>query len=62
MSGLLQNMEEVDFIIRQVHKLASLIKAGQIVDAWREVNKLLSYFEDIKQNIIKNAAKKVENA
>jgi len=52
MSNLLQNINELDYLIRQLQKLASRIRAGENVDAWRECNGLMAYVNRAKQDLI----------
>jgi len=58
MKSLLDDVNELDFLIRQLSKLASRIRSGEIVDAWRECNGLISYVNRVKQDLIKNSEKK----
>ena len=55
MSGLLHDVNELDNLIRQLHKLASRIRSGENVDAWRECNGIIAMVTTEKQNLLKNA-------
>ena len=61
MKSLLENVKEIDLIIRQLNKMASRIRAGQTVDAYRECNRLSAHMEQHKQTIIKERQDKVED-
>ena len=41
MKGLLEQVNALDHLIRSLHKIDSKLRAGQIIDAWREVNRLI---------------------
>ena len=58
MKSLLQNVNELDFVIRQLQKLASRIRSGENVDAWRECQKLIAYVTTAKQDLIKDSENK----
>ena len=55
MRNLLQNVNELDYLIRQLQKLASRIRSGENVDGWRECNGLISYVMKVKEDLIKSA-------
>lgn len=57
MKSLLNDVNELDYLIRQLQKLASRIRSGEIVDAWRECNGLIAYVNKAKQDLIKDAEK-----
>jgi hypothetical protein len=54
MKNLLQNVNELDYLIRQLQKLASRIRSGENVDGWRECNGLISYVMKAKEDLIKS--------
>lgn len=54
MSKLLENVEEVDFLIRQLQKIESKMQVGHFIPAYREVCRIISYLIKAKQDIIKN--------
>ena len=58
MKNLLNNVNELDYLIRQLQKLASRIRSGEIIDAWRELNGLISYVNKAKQDLIKEVENK----
>jgi hypothetical protein len=58
MKSLLNNVNELDYLIRQLQKLASRIRSGEIIDAWRELNGLISYVNKAKQDLIKEVENK----
>ena len=58
MKSLLQNVNELDYIIRQLHKLSSRIRSGENVDAYRECNGLIAYVTKGKEELIDGSEKK----
>ena len=58
MKSLLNEVNELDYLIRQLQKLASRIRSGEIVDAWRECNGLIAYVNKAKQDLIKEVENK----
>jgi len=58
MKNLLDDVNELDTLIRQLQKLASRIRSGEIVDAWRECNGLIAHVTKAKQDLIRNSEKK----
>ena len=58
MKSLLNNVNELDYLIRQLQKLASRIRSGEIIDAWRELNGLIGYVNKAKQDLIKEVENK----
>ena len=49
---LTNQVEVVDKIIRQIHKIDSKMLSGQFIPAYRDIRSLLSFFEMHKKNII----------
>ena len=58
MKSLLEQVKELDQVIRQLHKLASRMKAGQIVDAHRECHSLIGSLQKDREDLIASAEKK----
>ena len=54
MKTLLEQTNELDYIIRQLRKMDSRMKAGQFIDAWRELNRIIAALERSKQDLIKH--------
>ena len=54
MKSLLEQTSEVDYLIRQLRKMESRMKAGQFIDAWRELNRVIAALERSKEALIKN--------
>jgi len=52
MKSLLEQVKELDRIVRQLHKLASRMKAGQIVDAHRECHNLIGSLQKNREDLI----------
>lgn len=61
MKSLLDDVNELDFLIRQLSKLASRIRSGENVDGWRECNGLISHIVKAKQDLIKSSEKEDAN-
>ena len=61
MKSLLEQVKELDRIIRQLQKLSSRMKVGQVVDAHRECNNLIGGLMRNREDII-NEASGEENA
>jgi hypothetical protein len=57
MKSLLQNVNELDYMIRQLQKLSSRIRSGENVDAWRECNSLIAYVSKNKEELIGSSEK-----
>ncbi len=55
MKSLLDQVKELDHIIRQLHKLASRIREGQNVDGWRECNSIIAMLETNRKNVIQGS-------
>jgi hypothetical protein len=55
MKNLLNDVNELDYLIRQLQKMASRLRSGEIVDAWRECNGLIAYVNKEKQDLIKQS-------
>jgi len=52
MKSLLESINELDDLIRQLHKMESRLRSGQVIDAWRECCRLIAYLDKCKRNII----------
>ena len=52
MKSLLERVNEVDLLIRQLRKLASRIRSGENVDGWRECQRMIAALERSKQALI----------
>ena len=52
MKSLLQNIRELDYLMSQLQKLASRIRSGENVDAWRECNGLIAFVNKSKQGLL----------
>ena len=61
MKSPLEQIQELEEVIRQLHKIDSKLIAGQEVLAYREVNSLLAFFERRKKEIIQEAKRLEEN-
>jgi hypothetical protein len=61
MKSLLEQIKKLDQLIRQLQKLASRMKAGQIVDAHRECNNLIGALMKNREDLIKEAEQGEDN-
>lgn len=52
MKNLLHDVNELDYFIRQLQKIASRIRSGENVDGWRECCSLIAHVEKAKQDLI----------
>jgi len=55
MSSLLEQVKGLDQVIRQLQKLSSRMKAGQIVDAYRDCNNLIGNLMQDREKLIEGA-------
>jgi len=56
MNSLLNDINDLDEIIRQMQKMESKMRSGQFIDAWRDCNRIISSLMRNRQDIIKNRA------
>lgn len=54
MKNLLDNVNEIDELIRQHQKMESKMRAGQWIDAWRDCNRIIAFLNKSKQDLIKS--------
>jgi hypothetical protein len=52
MKSLMEKVEQLDILIRELQKMESRMRAGQWIDAWRENNRIIAYLEREKKNVI----------
>jgi len=52
MKTLFEKVEGLDLLIRDLDKLKGYIYMGQIVEAWRSVNKIIAYINDNKKMLL----------
>ena len=52
MKSLLETIDGLEQLIRQLHKLESKMRSGQIIDAWRETNRIIAKLEAEKTRLI----------
>jgi len=56
MKSLLEQVKGLDQVIRQLQKLSSRMKAGQIVDAYRDCNNLIGNMMQDREKLIGSAS------
>jgi len=52
MKSLLEKIDTIDELIRQLRKIDSRMRAGQWIDAWRENNRIIGILEKEKKDIL----------
>ena len=58
MKTLLERVESLDHIIRQLRKLSSRIRSGENVDAYRECQRIVAELEKDKKDLIEQSGGK----
>jgi len=58
MKSLLEQINELDYLIRQLRKMESKMNSGQFIAAWRECQRITAELERNKQDLIKNSEDK----
>lgn len=54
--SVFKQVQEMDELIRQLHKMESKLRSGQIIDAWRELNRILALLTKERESLIKQAS------
>jgi len=54
MKSLLEKVNGIDDLLRHLHKIESKLRAGQIIEGWREINRMIAFLSTEKQNLIKS--------
>ena len=57
MKTLVEKIEEYDNLERELRKIASRIRSGQVVDAWREINGLIASVDRAKKGMLAESEK-----
>ncbi len=55
--SLLRDINGLDYVTSQLQKIASRIRAGENVDAWREINGLIAYIGKVRQDLLASSEK-----
>ena len=58
MKSLLEQVSELDELIRQVEKIRSKIWAGQIVQAWRDIGRIEGCLKKNRSDLIADSERK----
>ena len=58
MKSLLEQVSELDELIRQVEKLRSKLWVGQVVQAWRDAGRIEGSLRKGRKDLIKNSQTK----
>lgn len=53
--SLLTDVKQIDFLIRQLQKIESKLRAGQIIDAWRELTRVLALLQKSKDALFQDS-------
>ena len=56
MDSVMEKIEVLETLIRDLRKVESKMRVGQIIDAWREQTRIIAYVDKARQNFIKEAA------
>ena len=57
MKSLLEQVTSLDELIRQLHKIESKMRSGQIIDAWRGVCSMIGSLNQSKKDLLDDADK-----
>lgn len=60
MKNPLETLSDLEGVIRELHKLDSKMLAGQFIPAWRDLRRLLAFFEEKRLELVEES-KKTEN-
>lgn len=52
MKSLLDKLNEVEGLLRTLHKMDSKMRAGQWIDAWRENGRLIAFLNNAREKIL----------
>jgi hypothetical protein len=55
MQSLLQKIEDLDVLIRDLHKIESMQRSGQFILANREILRIIAYLERSRKSVIEDA-------
>ena len=58
---LLEKVDGIDRLSRDLHKIESQLRSGQIIGAWRAVCGLIADLERAKRSLIEEESKKSPN-
>jgi len=61
MKTLINNVDFADHVIRELQKIESKLKNGQIIYAYRDIRRLASVFEKLKADLLHNVDDSIEN-
>ena len=59
MKSLLEQVNSLDYLIRQLEKMESKMNAGQFIQAWRECQRITAELKKNKQDLIQNSDDKI---
>lgn len=59
-NSLLQ-IEEIEVLLRQLHKIDSKMLSGQFIIAFREINSIIAYLERAKKSVVEKVKKDMED-
>ena len=55
MKSLLEQVNELDTLIRSLEKTLSKMRVGQFIDAWREIQRIIAGLKQAKDTLIKGS-------
>ena len=56
MSNPLEDLTEIEYLIRQLYKIDSKLEAGKFIQAYRENRRIIARLESHKKKIIENSS------
>ena len=60
MESLLDRIEPLDNLLRQLQKMESKMRSGQFIDAWKDCTRLISIMERAKVDLIEHEQEQEE--
>ena len=54
MKSLLNDIEDLDYLLRQLYKMNSKMQAGHWIDAWRDNGRLIALLEKNKTELLES--------
>lgn len=60
MNSFLRDVDEIDNVLRQLHKMESKMRSGQWIDAWRDCGRIIAAFENKKRSFMQGQAKSLK--
>jgi hypothetical protein len=58
--SFLNDINEVDSLLRELNKIKSKMNMGQFIPAWRDLGRVITMTEKIKEDLLKSQEKSSE--